>query len=438
MAWYATVLKFTLFSLLFVLCESTGTISDHNVTFAEIDLHRKLFELYNPDIMPVRNRSESLEVTAILYIMSIDNIDERSQTFTMRGFMEYKWRDEFLTWNPEDYGGITKINVKNDNIWLPDLALMNVYDNPTELGQRDGRTSVYHDGISITWPYKMYQVGCKIRIRYFPFDVQHCELDFLSWTNPVSVLKLKTTETLSMFYFKESAEWALSSYEVSHFRKPFGEDFWDHLLFKFTLQRKWLFQVLNILAPIVFISILNLLCFVTPADCGEKISLCISIFLTLAVFITIISDSLPESSDEASLFGIYVGLQFFGSGLTVLATVVSLYLNHKSEEEPVAACYRLLVRVFCHYKAKDRGDACRNSNGFTVSKSEIPAVASMRELGIYTVSTDEPLAASSENSSTDLTVTWKSVSRAFDHMCLLLSVMFNVALTIGLVYAFYN
>ena len=75
--------------------------------------------------------------------MSVNNIDEKSQTFTLRGFLEVKWPDERLTWRSEDFGGVKKINVKNENIWLPDLALMNVYDSsPTEVGQKDGRRSI--------------------------------------------------------------------------------------------------------------------------------------------------------------------------------------------------------------------------------------------------------------------------------------------------------
>ena len=71
-----------------------------------------------------------------IFIMSVNSIDEKSQTFTLRGLLEVKWTDQFLTWESEDFGGVKKINVKNENIWLPDLALMNVYDSPTEMGQK--------------------------------------------------------------------------------------------------------------------------------------------------------------------------------------------------------------------------------------------------------------------------------------------------------------
>jgi len=35
------------------------------------------------------------------------------------------WKDEFLTWNPADYGGITRIIVPPQLVWLPDFGLEN-------------------------------------------------------------------------------------------------------------------------------------------------------------------------------------------------------------------------------------------------------------------------------------------------------------------------
>ena len=393
------------------------SVSMENETLTEADLHRHLFEYYNPDIMPLRNKSEPIEVSVDLYVMNIDNIDEKSQTFTIRAFLENSWKDEFLTWDQKQYGGIKSINVQNKNIWLPDLALNNVYDSPTELGQKDGRTIVKHTGQTVTWPYKMYQVGCKIHIRNFPFDVQTCELDFLSWTNPFSVLKLKTSEKLSMHYFRESAEWSLESYKISHYQNPYGDDSWDHILFSFILRRKWLFQVLNMMAPIVCISFLNLTCFIIPSECGEKITLCISIFLTLAVFLTIISNALPESSDETSLFGVYVGLQLLLSGLTILSTVISLHLYHKERQENIPLFFRLLSKLLCRPTEAKDSESQSYSNGHIATVEHPPDNHSLKYF-------------------TDKNISWISVSRAFDRFCLLLSIIWNLALIVGLVTAF--
>ena len=403
--------------VIFLISFFLPALFTNNITRTEQELHRSLFELYNSDVIPIINKSDTVNVSVDIFIKSIINIDEKSQTFTLHGFLEVKWTDQFLEWKTHEFGGVKKINVKNDNIWLPDLALLNAYDSPTEMGQKDGRTSVNHNGVCVTWPYKSFKVGCKINIRKFPFDVQVCELDFLSWTNPSSVLKLNTLDKLSFQYYKESSEWAIDSYRIEPYQSQFGDDFWDHIVFKFTLQRKWLFYVLNMIIPIMCISFLNITCFIIPSESGERVTLCISSFLTLTVFLTIMSSFLPESSDEVCLFGIYVGLQLICSGLTILATVISLHLYHKDSTETITVIYRMLSGLFCQTKQSSRQTEHRHMNG-QAPTDEDPSTG--KSIGIVEMT---PLS-------------WVLISRAFDRMCFWLSVVWNMALIVGLVCAF--
>lgn len=51
------------------------------------------------------------------------------QTFVLHF---HEWQDEYLSWNPDDYGGVTDIRLSsNDNfdlrIWKPDVLLYNRY-----------------------------------------------------------------------------------------------------------------------------------------------------------------------------------------------------------------------------------------------------------------------------------------------------------------------
>ena len=349
-----------------------------------------------------------------MYIMSVDKVDEKRQTFTIRAFMEVKWRDDFLTWVPEKYGGVTNINVPNMKLWLPDLALLDVYDSLTDIGQKDGRAVIDNNGSVVIWPYKMYTVGCKIRIRRFPFDVQTCVLDFVSWTNPITVLDLNTSQELTLGRYTENAEWALESHQNTYYLMQFGNDAWAHIKFVFTLRRKWLFHVLNIITPIIIISLLNVTCFLLPAACGEKITLCISIFLTLAVFLTIITSSMPESSDEVSILGVYVGLQLLGSALTILATVISLCFYNRDRSVHVPLLLRLMCKMCCQNNKKE----CY------VQKEHI--VNTIQDNGRIMEGNDKhpPSCCESE-------VTWEAVSSAFDRLCMWLALCWHVSLFTG-------
>ena len=389
----------------------------------ETELHTKLFQGYNPDVRPVLNTSETVEVVVKLNLMSFDNIDEKKQSFSVRAFLEVKWTDEFLTWDPEE-NGVRTINVQTKSIWLPDLALEDVYDRPTDLGQDTGRAVVNYNGSIVIWPYKLYTVACKIKIHYFPFDVQNCVLDFLSWTNPSSAMQLlrDIPEVISFGFYRENGEWELDSHEILQYQRPYGNDSWDHIKFSFSLRRKWLFQVMNIIAPIVCISLLNLTCFVVPAESGEKIALCISMFLTLAVFLTTITSLLPESSDEVSILGIYVCLQLLGSGFTIVFSVVSLQLYHRDKDQPVSNSFLLLCKVFCQSKSATHRIKYQHRNGIGLSYVQEPD------------SCDKPVVLSESESR----VTWTLVSHAFDRLCFVLSLCWNVCLLVGLSIAFHG
>ena len=295
------VLAGLLFVLLYVILYSYA----ENATGKSVnELHNMLFENYNSNVMPVKNRSNPITIAVDLYLMSVDNIDEKRQTFTVRAFLEITWKDEYLHWRPEVYSGVQDINVEVKNIWIPDIALEATFDKPTDLGQDGGRAKIDSDGNVIIWPYKVFTISCKIFIRKFPFDEQTCTFDFLSWTNPASVLRIiNPLGKIALSHYTESGEWDLLGTSNGLYQTQFGDEFFDHMLLRITLRRKWLFHALNIMAPVICISLLNVLCFILPAESGERVTLCISVFLTLAVFLTIVTSSMPESSDEVAVSG---------------------------------------------------------------------------------------------------------------------------------------
>jgi len=39
------------------------------------------------------------------------------------------WHDNRLQWDPDEYGGVRRLYVKPEDIWLPDIVLYNRCDN---------------------------------------------------------------------------------------------------------------------------------------------------------------------------------------------------------------------------------------------------------------------------------------------------------------------
>ena len=68
------------------------------------------------------------------------------------------------------------------------------------------------------------------------------------------------------------------------------------ITFYITIRRKTLFYTVNLILPTVLISFLCVLVFYLPAEAGEKVTLGISILLSLVVFLLLVSKILPPTS----------------------------------------------------------------------------------------------------------------------------------------------
>lgn len=93
-------------------------------------------------------------------------------------------------------------------------------------------------------------------------------------------------------------------------------------------RRKPLFPTLSLVVPIIALSIMNVFCSVLPIESGEKVGMSMALFLTFAVFGSILSDEKPKNSRNISWFMVYVTIQIIVSGLNVIIETIVLRLYH--------------------------------------------------------------------------------------------------------------
>ena len=73
--------------------------------------------------------------------------------------------------------------------------------------------------------------------------------------------------------------------------------------FGIALTRKPLYYILNTIIPSVVLAVLSTLTFLVPNDSGEKLSMGVAILLAFTVFMLILSDITPQTSDNPPLLG---------------------------------------------------------------------------------------------------------------------------------------
>ena len=86
---------------------------------------------------------------------------------------------------------------------------------------------------------------------------------------------------------------------------------------------------MNLILPTVLISFLCVLVFYLPAEAGEKVTLGISILLSLVVFLLLVSKILPPTSLVLPLIAKYLLFTFIMNTVSILVTVVIINWNFR-------------------------------------------------------------------------------------------------------------
>jgi len=174
-------------------------------------------------------------------------------------------------------------------------------------GIKEYRPAVYSTGyVSYNFPTVITSL-CKVDVTYFPFDTQICELTFGSWAYhgfEMNVTNKSAEGDLSSFV--ESVEWSVPEIGVTPHTLYYGccPEPYPDVTFYLKLVRKPLFYLMNLLFPCMLITTVACLGFMLPPDSGEKVSLEITVLLSLAVFLLVVSETLPPSSETFPYIGI--------------------------------------------------------------------------------------------------------------------------------------
>ncbi|XP_054467367.1 neuronal acetylcholine receptor subunit alpha-7-like [Anoplopoma fimbria] len=291
-------------------------------------LYRDLMMGYNSLERPVSNDSQTLTVKFGISLMQIMDVDEKNQVLTTNMWLKLFWDDNYLQWNQSEYSGVANVRFPEKFIWKPDILLYNSADERFD--------ATFHTNILVNSsgscsyiPPGIFKSSCDIDVRWFPFDIQRCDLKFGSWTYGGWSLDLKLLEADITGYIG-NGEWDLVEVIGQKNERTYEccEEPYPDITYTLVMRRRTLYYGLNLLIPCVLISTLALLVFLLPADSGEKISLGITVLLSLTVFMLLVAEIMPPTSDSVPLIAQYFATTMVIVGLSVIATVVVLQYHH--------------------------------------------------------------------------------------------------------------
>lgn len=143
-------------------------------------------------------------------------------------------------------------------------------------------------------------------VRYFPFDVQNCSMEFASWTfDAYEINLINVVKGGDLSNYVPSSEWKLIVFDYQRQIVVFSccPEPYVFMTYHIVIQRRPLFYVFNMVMPCILITLVALLGFYMPSDSGEKISMGITTLLSMTVFLMIVSERLPPVSDVVPLIG---------------------------------------------------------------------------------------------------------------------------------------
>ncbi|XP_029640911.2 neuronal acetylcholine receptor subunit alpha-3-like [Octopus sinensis] len=285
------------------------------------------------DYSELSRPSELVEVDVDVLLYMVNELNFRKETLSMTGRVKTKWNDPSLTWYPMQHNNVTFILLPRKRVWSPEIIIDNIAGEVKPIGDRAKEdlirleyTGMVHWDVSLT-----FSTHCDIDITYYPFDTQRCTLELGEWTYTRKEINFTThSKGIVLDSYKDNGEWNI----IGTFAQPkqYGAEYMQ-LHFGLVMKRKSLYYILNVIVPLVLISILCVISFLIPLDAGERVSYSIAVLLSLAVFLTVVSANMPSTSKYVSVLAVYLVTVMIISALTCVMTILVIRVYHRNDHE---------------------------------------------------------------------------------------------------------
>ena len=173
---------------------------------------------------------------------------------------------------------------------------------------------VRHDG-HVFWSLPLIvKSSCAVDVKYFPFDNQHCNVIFGSWTHERTQLDLVlANNAYDLDSYIPNAEFHLvdtslkrqtlsqDEFSSSYFRLtqeflPTDQGEFPHIVMYLHIKRNPLYYLYTVVAPVLVLCTMMIFTFMLPCDSGDKVGIGLTVFLSLYVLQLAIAENIPESN----------------------------------------------------------------------------------------------------------------------------------------------
>nr|XP_015211482.1 PREDICTED: 5-hydroxytryptamine receptor 3A-like [Lepisosteus oculatus] len=248
------------------------------------------------------------------------------------------WENEFISWDPSQFCGISNISIPRELMWEPDVFIFEATDE--DKSQRSPYLYILNDGTVFVEDDVRAVTSCRMNVYQFPFDTQTCNLTFGAMIHQVDTVRLipfsnssRATE-LSQQVLHSQGDWEFLGMRVLNSSFGLDRGKWDQIIYEISMKRRPELYVINFLLPIFFFLLLDIFSFFISETKGEKLGFKVTIILGISVLLLILNEILPSSSRKPPLIANFCIAIFAFMLLSLLETILITYLMEKDSASP--------------------------------------------------------------------------------------------------------
>ncbi|CAC5401546.1 unnamed protein product [Mytilus coruscus] len=313
------------------------TLDDAKNLFTELFINKS----YNKQVRPITDQYYAIPVTVYFELFGIHELDEVAEKIAVAGYLDIIWTDEQLVWDRAAYNDIGAIFVLQHKLRHIDVESSQSENSMGEIYKRLNRVTSQSD-YNIGESYKRLnrvtsQSEYNIGESYKRLNrvSSHSEYNMCE-----SYKRLNRVSSHSESYKRLNR---VSSHSESYKRLNHVSSYSEYNMGE-------LYKRLNRVSSHIFI---------IPADAGEKISYSVTVFLSFAVFLTMITAQLPINSESTSILSIYIVVQLGYCILFLVVNAFQLRIHHRKECNEKSKIYVIAVKLqrrICCWRKKIHHD----------------------------------------------------------------------------------
>ena len=298
------------------------------------ELYEAVLNNYSSKTPPIFSLTDTVTVKLTAYAVNINQFDEMSGELSLTMAFTFTWVDKRLTWNNPEYNNISSIPVHPEDLWRPQVYLLESSDTVVDIADTTVQARLHRDGGVILSTGKVVKVACSVDVKYFPFDTQICYITLLNWALYNNEMTLKPLEeNVQKPHLNHNSQWELRPSTLSSCSQPEFEKL-PCIGLKIVLKRRSSFYVVYIIVPLILLGTTNNIVFLMPASSGERTSVAVTIFLSFVVYMDIVNDLVPQSSRPMAYIYTYILYLLLYSCVSLALCVISLRIYNKDSAIP--------------------------------------------------------------------------------------------------------